>query len=90
VDFQNADQYYHVLEYGGLGLLLVRAMRVSARTRWPLYAALMALSLGTAIGAADETFQSFVPGRDSSIWDVLADVSGLVAAQLFYLFLVRE
>ena len=90
VNFINADKYYHVVEYGGLGVLLVRAMRVTARARWPLYASLMALSLGTAIGAADEIFQSFVPGRESSIFDVLADVSGLVLAQIVYLFVVRE
>ena len=90
VNFLNADKFYHVLEYGGLGVLLVRAFRATTLTAWPLLATLLALSLGTIIGASDEIFQAFVPGRESSIFDVLADVSGLLLAQLVFLLVVRE
>lgn len=38
------------------------------------------IALGVAI--ADEIYQSFVPGRDASITDILLDTIGIVAAML--------
>ena len=43
-----------------------------------------------AVGASDEIFQSFVPGRDSSVYDFLADSGGVLLAQLLYLFFARD
>jgi hypothetical protein len=44
----------------------------------------------TLFGAGDEYFQSFVPGRDSSVYDWMADTSGVVLAQLVYVFAVTQ
>ena len=85
LNFQNSDKFAHVLEYGGLGYLLVRAMRGDTPSPDPLREGLVALAIGLAVGASDELFQSTVPGRESSPRDFLADACGLVLAQLLWL-----
>ena len=88
--FPNADKLVHVVEYGTLGVLLARACRASFPVSLPLRTALIAVVLGVFVGASDEFVQAFVPGRISSINDLLADTTGLLFAQLLFLFVVRE
>jgi VanZ family protein len=90
LEFPNSDKVMHVLEYFGLGVLVVRALRATMRITLPLVAALLALSFGILVGTGDEYFQSFVPGRQSSPFDLLADTVGLIVAQLVYLAFTRE
>lgn len=90
VRFQNSDKAYHLLEYGALGLLLARALRATLPRRGWMFTTLLALGLGLGIGAGDEYFQSFVPGRDSTVFDWLADGAGLIFAQLAYLAAARD
>ena len=89
-EFRNSDKIWHVLEYLGFGLLVVRALRATMRLTVPLAAALIALSVGIVVGAGEEYLQSFVPGRVSSPLDLLADAVGLALAQLVYLAFTRE
>ncbi len=86
--FPNSDKVCHLLEYGGLGLLLARALRHGG----PVGAATggAALLLGMATGAADELFQRSVPGRQSSPYDWAADTAGLALAILIYRRSVRR
>ena len=88
--FRNGDKVAHTLEYGGLGLLLVRAVR--GRVGWdrPLAGGMLALALGLGIAVADERFQSIIPGRDCSLFDWMADAGGLILGQLAYLAIRRE
>jgi len=88
--FENGDKVCHMLEYGGLGVLMARGLRANTRIRSPLGAALIVVVLGAAIAAADENFQRLIPGRDSSVYDWMADVTGLVFAQIFYLVFARD
>ncbi len=90
LNLRHVDKALHLLEYGGLGVLLARALRHSLRVRVPGIAAMMALGIGMAVGAGDEYFQSFIPGRESSVFDFLADSLGIALAQLAYLRWVRE
>lgn len=90
IKFQNSDKIYHVIEYFGLGVLLVRAIRNSLRLPIPMNACLLALSLGIGVGTGDEVFQSTVPGRECSGFDLLADTVGVALAQLAYLAAVRD
>jgi VanZ family protein len=89
-EFRFSDKLAHLVEYAILGALLARAVRTTARLDWPLTAALLALLLGMVVGVADEMFQSFIPGRDSSGLDFAADTLGLVLAQMVYLAVVRD
>ncbi|MFN8587653.1 MAG: VanZ family protein [Candidatus Eisenbacteria bacterium] len=88
--FQNSDKVMHLLEYGGLGLLLARAIRASLPGRSWLETALVTAAVGLAIGACDEKFQSYVPGRESSVFDWFADATGITFAQIAYLAFAKE
>src|SRR6185295_10991524 len=43
---------------------------------------LIAICLGIMVGTCDELFQSTVPGRQSDVFDLMADTAGLTLAQL--------
>ncbi len=88
--FQNSDKLSHLLEYGLLGILLARALRGTLRSRGWVFTTLLALGLGLGIAAGDEYFQSFIPGRDSSVFDWVADGTGLTFAQLAFLATARD
>ncbi len=90
VDFENADKWCHMIEYGGLGILMARALRATARLRLAVAGALLVLVIGVGIAAGDEYFQSFVPGRDSSFFDWMADATGLLLAQMLFLLFTRD
>lgn len=59
----------HVVEFGVLGLLLVRALGARSWRRGHLLAILVA----SLYAASDEVHQAFVAGRHGSLWDVLLD-----------------
>ncbi|MGH7731319.1 MAG: VanZ family protein [Candidatus Eiseniibacteriota bacterium] len=88
--FPNVDKVVHVLEYLVLGVLLARAFRATLGVAVPIRTALTAVGVGLTIGAADEIVQSFVPGRMTSLNDLLADATGLLIAQFAYLLVMRE
>lgn len=68
------DKILHLLEYGGLGLLLALALEAAGlRLRHAAGAALLAASL---YGATDELHQGLVPNRDASVRDWAADTAG--------------
>jgi VanZ family protein len=88
--FLNADKVMHLGEYLVLGLLLVRALRASLRVGRPLFAAMIAIGLVVVVGASDESFQSFIPGRQCDAVDFVADSLGGALAQLVYVVMVKE
>jgi VanZ family protein len=90
LEFPNSDKLMHMLEYFGLGILVVRALRATMRIPLPLVAALLSLSFGIVVGTGDEYLQSFIPGRSSDPFDLLADTVGAAIAQLVYLAFTRE
>jgi VanZ family protein len=90
LQFTLSDKFYHALEYFGLGVLLARAFRAGRRAAVPMRTVTRAVTLGVIVGACDEIFQSFVPGRLPDVYDVLADATGVLLAQLVFLLAVRE
>jgi YD repeat-containing protein len=87
VKVHNADKIAHALEYFGLGFLLVRALHGGRSAAPPLALGTAALLCGMVVGASDELFQRLIPGRESSVFDFLADSAGLVLAQLVFVAL---
>jgi VanZ family protein len=87
--YENGDKVAHITEYFGLGILLVRALRTLPRIRSAMLAGLTAVAIGVGIGGSDELFQSTVPGRDSSVFDLVADSVGVTLAQIAYLWIKR-
>lgn len=84
-----ADKVAHVIEYSILGWLLARAFRVTLERPRPLTLALVAIGCGIGVAALDEYHQSFIPGRDSSVYDLMADGVGLSVAQFVYRVVAR-
>jgi len=75
-----SDKVLHAAEYLPLGYLCARAYRGPARRR-----ALLGWLTAALFGLTDEFHQSFVPGRDASLWDWVADLGGAAAgAALLY------
>ena len=73
----HADWLVHVVEYSVLGFLLSRALKRSARRLRGTFIYAAVLAIGVAYAASDEYHQSFVPSRDASLHDGLADTAGL-------------
>jgi VanZ family protein len=90
VDFNNADKLYHFSEYGGLGLLIARALNAFMPGRAAGARAAIAIGLGLLVATCDEIFQSTVPGRTSSVFDAMADTLGVALAQWVYALMIRR
>ena len=80
------DKFLHTVEYSGLGACAAYALtntrKWSAGMIWAASAVLC-----FAYGLSDEFHQSFVPGRDCSIYDALADlVGGSIGAGIFLIW----
>jgi VanZ family protein len=70
----------HLILYGMLGLLLAWAVDRESR---PSRSMLMAvIVLAVLYGVTDELHQSFVPGRDASVFDIAVDAVGACIAVL--------
>ena len=64
----------HILEFAILGFLLIPGFKSLKLSNFFL----LALMFGIFYGITDEAHQFFVPGRDSSPLDVLADSVGIL------------
>jgi VanZ family protein len=71
----------HFVEYFTLSLLVLRGIRAGRRETHLVWA-LIAIGIVAGYAALDEFHQSFVPGREAAVSDVLLDTAGGVAAQL--------
>lgn len=88
--FPAADKVIHIAEYSGFGYLLARGFMNSFPT-WPLAkVSVLAVGTGVAYGISDEFHQSFVPSRESSIYDVFADTIGTVLGNIVYFGFYRR
>ena len=73
------DKALHFVAYGALAVLWVRALHGGLRPLRPR-PTIVAVFLTILYGASDELHQFFVPGRDASVLDVLADALGALSA----------
>lgn len=79
--FPGCDKLAHFIEYLILGAAL-RYWSGDGRKRF--------LAGGVCFAILDELHQAFIPGRHSSIWDVVADVLGLVVGFVWSRRFVRK
>jgi VanZ family protein len=81
--FENlGDKLLHVMEYAVLALLCYRALRWSAGPRMAQQAMLFAIVATSFYGMTDEVHQAFVPLREASWLDWVADTAGAVIGAL--------
>ena len=84
------DKVLHLIEYAPFGFLVARAMGgtrvlISKRALW---AGVVLISFLYA--ASDEFHQSFVPGRNSGVFDLIADTVGGVMGGYLYMVLAQR
>ena len=77
-----SDKVLHAVEYAGLGVLCYRAFRWGASRQVASHALLFAIVTASLYGMTDEAHQLFVPLRESSWKDWLADTAGAVIGAL--------
>jgi VanZ family protein len=78
------DKTLHFVAYGVLALLCFRAMWAKRDDPAPAWVLLLGVVLAGAYGACEELHQSFIPGRDASVYDVIANGLGAVAAAVLW------
>lgn len=76
-----SDKVAHFLEYLILAFLFYRGIR-GERWRMGVPAWLIVLATGLAIASVDEYHQSYIPGRDSNIFDWIADMAGVASGTM--------
>lgn len=80
-----SDKVVHAVEYALLGALCCRAFQASRREGWRQQAILLAIVLTSVYGISDEIHQAFVPFRESSWLDWVADtIGGAIGAGVMY------
>ena len=84
------DKIAHAIVFCILGYLMTRAFYYSKNTRLSRNAIILSISIGLLYGISDEIHQLFVPGRYSEIWDVVADLTGILLAQVIFLSIKRR
>ncbi len=76
------DKFIHFFEYLVFAVLFYRGLSYdSGKVNWVICS--VVILTGGGIAGLDEMYQSYVPGRDSSIFDLLADFAGVVAGSIF-------
>jgi len=85
-----SDKVLHAVEYGILALLCYRAFRWAAGPAVARQAVVLAIVTASVYGITDEVHQLFVPFRDSSWQDWLADTIGAAIGALSWRFLRSE
>lgn len=85
------DKIAHFIAYGALSFALSLWF---SREEWranPWKVAFTVITIASLYGAVDEFHQSFVPGRDMSAWDLMADTIGAgIGAIMFRAWMCRD
>ncbi|MDF0643278.1 MAG: VanZ family protein [Nitrospira sp.] len=71
-----SDKLLHAVEYAVLGVLCYRGFRWAAGPAAARRAVLLSIALVSAYAMTDELHQFFVPSREASSWDWVADTIG--------------
>jgi VanZ like family len=75
-----SDKLLHAIEFGGLTLLLCRALRAYTPARSQRFIALISVVAAIGYGAIDEGHQLFVTQRLAEMADLAADGGGALLA----------
>jgi VanZ family protein len=75
------DKIVHFIEYAIFAMLYYRGLSYGGvRIRWSIV--IIVILSGIAFAALDEMYQSYIPRRDSSLYDLVMDSAGVVAGTL--------
>jgi VanZ family protein len=82
------DKVQHLAAYAVLAFCIGFRISSAGWKRRPAFFFFLTAVLASAYGAVDEFHQSFVPGRDASVWDWIADALGAVIGAAIAFFTV--
>ena len=82
--FEFSDKLYHFAAYAVMGVLFYRAYQTLPLKNNTLLLMLLSMISTSLYGLSDEIHQFFVPYRDGSLPDVIADVLGAVCGVYLY------
>jgi VanZ family protein len=85
-----SDKVLHAVEYGILAVLCFHAFRWAAGPAVARQAVVLAIVTASVYGITDEVHQFFVPFRESSWQDWLADTIGAVIGAVSWRFIRSE
>ena len=85
IELYTLDKVFHFIEYSILGFFSVKCVRKPTWSWIPLI-----LIYGILFAGLDEYWQSFIPGRLSSQFDMLADISGIVFGSVLTVWISRK
>ena len=88
--FRPQDEIAHILEFGILGFLMLRAFEHTSRSGLRRHAAVWTGICGVGWALMDEVHQLFVPGRFASPYDFMADTAGILVGLGIALWLSRR
>jgi VanZ family protein len=86
--FFGADKIAHALIYSLLAAATLISLPAGLRSDRPRLTAVIVWLICLGYGLSDELHQSFVPGREASVGDLLAD--GFGAAAVCTIWLLRQ
>lgn len=81
-----SDKIIHLTEYLGFGILLFYSLRKTFPEFTLARYYFLVIIIAGLYGFFDEVHQLFVPNREFSIYDILADVAGSCLGVLIYRF----
>ena len=84
--FFSPDKVAHFIAYGVLAFALALWFPLAHWKAHPFRTALFVVLITSLYGASDEAHQCFVPGRDTSVGDWVADTLGAIVAVLCVLW----
>ena len=85
-----SDKVLHAVEYAGLAVLCYRAFRWAAGPSVARQALVLGIVTASIYGVTDEVHQFFVPFRESSWLDWLADTAGAAVGALSWRVIKSE
>jgi VanZ family protein len=82
--FEFSDKLLHFAAYAVMGVLFYRAYQTLSFKNNIQLLILLSMISASLYGISDEIHQSFVPYRDGSLMDVIADVLGAICGVCIY------
>ncbi len=83
-DLPGLDKLAHFAIYALLAFLAARAFATLPAADRAQVLPWAGAVFAVLYGLGDEIHQSFVPGRNADLWDLVADASGAIVGALFY------
>lgn len=88
--FPGMDKILHAFAFGCFAFAFSYWLGSDRWKAKPVVCVLIVCIATACYGASDEIHQMFVPGRDASIYDWIADCTGALAASLLRTAIVRK